>query len=65
MLVVEAHGVHHLMLDVPHQMGALPDGYRLWQRERPIRATDLGETRAAVQEFNVRGLHAKKLRGLG
>ena len=34
MLVVEAHGVHHLVLDVAQQVGALPDVDRLADGQR-------------------------------
>ena len=58
--MVEPHGVHHLVLDVPDEVGALPDRDGLGQRERPVGAPDLGVARTAVQELHVHSLAEKK-----
>ena len=55
-LVVEAHGVHHLVLDVAEEVRALADVDRLRDGERPVGATDLGVARPAVRELHVDGL---------
>ena len=59
MFMIEPQGVHHLVFDVSDEVGALPYGDGLGQGEGPVRATDLGEASAAVQEFHVGGLGMK------
>ena len=51
--MVEPHGVHHLVLDVSDEVGALPDVDGLGDREGPVGTTDLGVAGALVQEGNV------------
>ena len=52
-LVVEAHGVHHLVLDVARQVGTRPDVDGLVPGDGPISPTNVGVAQTGILKLNV------------
>ena len=55
-LVVESHGVHHLVLDMANQMSTSSNKYWLGQWKWPIHPPDSRKTYPCVQKLNVHWL---------